>query len=314
MDEENFYKQRAKVRWLNEGDANTRYFDLMTILGVQDAVVDPFMPEEMFTRRLSIAGGRRITDNILMAHELVSGYKRNEGSPRCAFKIDVQKSYDTVDWHFLQNMLAGMGFHPVMVRWIGEMKCISEADSFGYHKGCHSLMLTHLCFADDLFVFTRGDVASVEVLKKALDMFKRRSGLSPSLAKSAIFFANVPETKYDILGCLPFYGGYLSYSSLSSVISYGHKEVVWDEVCKLKKNSNTSWVWHKLLDIWDHLRSLFVIQIGDGMSTNAWEDKWLPNGTLANFLCYRLMHASGFNSLSTVYDVVNQLDDNWLET
>lgn len=42
--------------------------------------------------------GRRITDNILMAHELLVGYGREGGPPRCSFKIDIQKAYDSVDW------------------------------------------------------------------------------------------------------------------------------------------------------------------------------------------------------------------------
>ena len=80
--------------------------------------------------------------------------------------------------------------------------------SFGYHRGCHGSALTHLCFADDLFVFTRGDVASVEILKKALSLFASRSGLSPSLEKSEVCFGNVSEAeKTSILACLPFSHG-----------------------------------------------------------------------------------------------------------
>ena len=42
-------------------------------------------------------------------------------------------------------------------------QCITEASDFGYHQGCMEFDIFHLCFADDLFVFTRGDVASVDV-------------------------------------------------------------------------------------------------------------------------------------------------------
>ena len=66
-------------------------------------------------------------------------------------------------------------------------KCITEASSFGYYQGCHDMEITHSCFADDLFVFTRGDVASVEVLKRVLDRFRLLSGLAPSLEKSEVF-------------------------------------------------------------------------------------------------------------------------------
>lgn len=196
--------------------------------------------------------GRRIVDNILMAHELVVGYHLPIGPPRCAFKIDLRKAYDMVDWRFLLQMLTGFGFHPVLVSWIKEMitspsysvaingdskgffygkrgirqgdplspylftlvmegfamifrQCIQEATAFGYHPGCSEHDLTHLCFADDLFVFTAGDVPSVEILKKALSIFERKAGLAPNLSKSDIFFGNVSnDTKEAILTCLPF--------------------------------------------------------------------------------------------------------------
>src|SRR5581483_2047785 len=84
-------------------------------------------------------------------------------------------------------------------------QCIAEAVEFGYHHGCSDLGITHLCFADDLFVFSRGDVNSVGVLKKALDLFAIRSGLAPNFNKSDVFFGNVPlEEKNAILACLPF--------------------------------------------------------------------------------------------------------------
>ncbi|XP_024989226.1 uncharacterized protein LOC112523778 [Cynara cardunculus var. scolymus] len=175
----------------------------------------------------------------------------SSGPPRCVFKIDIKKAYDTVE-RFLIVMLQGLGFHPVLVKWIREMvstasyslaingnsygffhggrglrqgdplspylftivmegfpmllkHCIRETTDFGYHQGCEELDLTHLCFADDLFVFTKGDVLSVEVLKKALFLFQSRSRLAPSLEKSEIYFGNVPPNiKEAILECLPF--------------------------------------------------------------------------------------------------------------
>ncbi|GKD95568.1 putative RNA-directed DNA polymerase, eukaryota, reverse transcriptase zinc-binding domain protein [Tanacetum coccineum] len=68
--------------------------------------------------------GRRISDNILLAQELMRNYHRQRGPPRCAFKVDIQKAY-TVDWKFLETVLVGFGFHPKMVQWI--MVCVSGA-------------------------------------------------------------------------------------------------------------------------------------------------------------------------------------------
>nr|XP_009782986.1 PREDICTED: uncharacterized protein LOC104231653 [Nicotiana sylvestris]XP_016484533.1 PREDICTED: uncharacterized protein LOC107805067 [Nicotiana tabacum] len=46
--------------------------------------------------------GRRIGDNIILAHELVKGYTRKHITPRCMIKIDLQKAYDSVEWSYLE--------------------------------------------------------------------------------------------------------------------------------------------------------------------------------------------------------------------
>ncbi|KAJ9542089.1 hypothetical protein OSB04_028595 [Centaurea solstitialis] len=214
-----------------------------------------FLSQLIGTDQSAFIPGRRISDNILMAHELVAGYQRDVGQPRCAFKIDLRKAYDTVDWRFLLRMLQGFSFHPVFCKWIDQMlstssfsialngetfgffkgarglrqgdpispylftivmecfsmifrQCIVEARDFRYHQGCDELSITHLCFADDLFVFTGGDLASVEVVKRALDRFRLVSGLESNLAKSEVFFCNVaPEVRTAIRVSLPLNPG-----------------------------------------------------------------------------------------------------------
>ncbi|GJX24671.1 hypothetical protein Tco_0230967 [Tanacetum coccineum] len=41
--------------------------------------------------------GRCISDNILITQEIMHNYHLNRGPPRCAFKVDIQKAYDTVN-------------------------------------------------------------------------------------------------------------------------------------------------------------------------------------------------------------------------
>ncbi|GJV12664.1 hypothetical protein Tco_1354205 [Tanacetum coccineum] len=201
--------------------------------------------------------GRSITDNILLTQELMHNYHLNRGTPRCAFKVDIQKAYDTVDWVFLRSILVGFGFHEKMVTWI--MECVTTtsysicvngslhghfkgsrglrqgdplspylftmvmeiltlmiqrrvlaSDCFTYHRYCSNLELVNLCFADDLFLFTYGDVASASVIMEALDEFKDASGLIPSIPKSTAYFCNVlNHTKLSILQVLPFEEGKL---------------------------------------------------------------------------------------------------------
>ncbi|XP_071741046.1 uncharacterized protein [Rutidosis leptorrhynchoides] len=68
--------------------------------------------------------GCNIADNILLTQELMRNYHLNRGTPRCAFKVDIQKAYDTIDWEFLHVTLICFGFPSKMVDWI--MKCVSS--------------------------------------------------------------------------------------------------------------------------------------------------------------------------------------------
>ncbi|KAL0289058.1 UNVERIFIED_CONTAM: hypothetical protein Scaly_2713200 [Sesamum calycinum] len=49
--------------------------------------------------------GRSITDNILLAQELLAGYNQMRLPNRCTLKVDIQKAYDSVEWDFLLEVL-----------------------------------------------------------------------------------------------------------------------------------------------------------------------------------------------------------------
>ncbi|GKA83475.1 protein LAZ1, partial [Tanacetum coccineum] len=201
--------------------------------------------------------GRSISDNILITQELMHNYHRNRGPSRCAFKINIQKAYDTVDWQFLDCALKCFGFHPLMIKWI--MACVTSmsfslslngdihgffkgkrglrqgdplspylfllvmevlslmlnrkfntSSMFHFHKHCEELRIINVCFADDLFIFTRGDLDSARVIMESLKEFKATSGLILSLSKSTAFFCNVSNhVKLAILNIVPFAEGTL---------------------------------------------------------------------------------------------------------
>lgn len=75
----------------------------------------------------------------------------------------------------------------------------------GYHPGCKNLKLTHLCFADDIMVFSDGNRSSIDgILKKILD-FANFSRLHISLQKSTIFMAGINATTHEnIMDQFPF--------------------------------------------------------------------------------------------------------------
>nr|GFA77415.1 hypothetical protein [Tanacetum cinerariifolium] len=72
-------------------------------------------------------------------------YHLDRGVPRCAFKVGIQKAYDTVDWDFLKLVLTCFGFYDRIVAWI--MECVTttsfsiniNGSLHGYFKGKRGL-------------------------------------------------------------------------------------------------------------------------------------------------------------------------------
>lgn len=74
---------------------------------------------------------------------------------------------------------------------------------FGFHLKCLSLRLTHLCFADDLLLFSAINLDSISTIKGILLEFKELSGLKANPAKSSFFCSGIfVETKESLLNIL----------------------------------------------------------------------------------------------------------------
>ena len=58
-----------------------------------------------------------------------------------------------------------------------------------YHPRCKNIDFTHLCFADDLRIFTDGTRSSIDGIIKIFEDFDKMSGLKISREKSVLFMA-----------------------------------------------------------------------------------------------------------------------------
>ncbi|XP_049362756.1 uncharacterized protein LOC125827501 [Solanum verrucosum] len=71
------------------------------------------------------------------------------------------------------------------------LKGLKEETNFKYYPKHSKLDITHLCFADDLLIFSRGDLNSIKALQRFFSQFSQASGLQANLNKSSIYFGGV---------------------------------------------------------------------------------------------------------------------------
>ena len=112
----------------------------------------------------------------------------------------------------------------------------ARSQEFQFHPKCKEINLTHLTFADDVFLFAGGTKSSVQVIMDELNMFEEFSGLQVNKQKSAIFIAGVNgEVKSELLNTIGFRLGsfpmkYLGVPLISTRLSHGDCQPLPDKI------------------------------------------------------------------------------------
>lgn len=98
------------------------------------------LPKLISQAQGAFVGGRLISDNLLIAHEMIHGLKTNVACKNdfIAIKTDMSKAYDRVEWDFLEALLKKMGFHDIWIAWI--MSCV--------HSVSYSILLNGQSFGN----------------------------------------------------------------------------------------------------------------------------------------------------------------------
>lgn len=112
--------------------------------------------------------GRLLTENVLLATELVQGFGQQNVSSRGVLKVDLRKAFDSVGWEFILKILEAADIPSRFVNWIKQ--CITST-SFsinvngtlcGYFRGSKALRQGDP-LSPSLFVI------AMEVLARLLD-------------------------------------------------------------------------------------------------------------------------------------------------
>ncbi|KAL0299931.1 UNVERIFIED_CONTAM: hypothetical protein Sangu_2461200 [Sesamum angustifolium] len=157
---------------------------------------------------------------------MVRQYSRKRISPRCTINVDLRKAFNSVSWTFLSRVLHGTsfsvalndslhGFFPgkkglrqgdpmspalffLFIEYFSRsIKRSATNSDFNFNPKCEKLKITHLLFADDLMLFSRGDLTSIRILMECLQEFRDISSLAVNTAKSNIFTAGTQNDTLD---------------------------------------------------------------------------------------------------------------------
>ena len=107
---------------------------------------------------------------------------------------------------------------------------------FEFHPKCKEVNLSRLCFADDIFLFSKGNASSVQVFMDELSNFESLSGLQVNRRKSAALMAGVSENvKNDILNTTGFAMGrlplkYLGVPLISTRLTHSDCQPLIDKI------------------------------------------------------------------------------------
>ena len=83
------------------------------------------LPHIISENQSAFTTGRLITDNVLIAFEMMHYLEHKKEDKDCymAIKLDMSKAYNRVEWGFIEQVMRKLGFHE---RWIGLiMRCIT---------------------------------------------------------------------------------------------------------------------------------------------------------------------------------------------
>ena len=88
--------------------------------------IRPLLHDIIAPNQSAFIPGRMITDNAIIAFECLHAIQSGNENARkfCAYKLDLSKAYDRVEWNYLDGVMRKLGFNDKWINWT--MQCVTS--------------------------------------------------------------------------------------------------------------------------------------------------------------------------------------------
>ncbi|KAH6782217.1 hypothetical protein C2S51_007510 [Perilla frutescens var. frutescens] len=197
----------------------------------------PFLPAMLTPNQSGFVKGRLLSDNVLLAQEMIGDLHISREVPNVALKLDMVKAYDRVQWSFLLAVLRHMGFPDqwgdplspslfvLAVDYLSRIldRLICGDPIMRYRTMKRGFPVSHLSYADDIIIFTRADPDGLGRLVDCLEHYSLVSGQLVNREKSNFYIMEkfVPTWHHQIQSVCGYQRGSLPFTYLGVPIYRG---------------------------------------------------------------------------------------------
>nr|XP_016474344.1 PREDICTED: uncharacterized protein LOC107796124 [Nicotiana tabacum] len=147
---------------------------------IMSSRLNSILPKIIFDNQTGFLNGRSITENILLAQEIIHGICKKNFGGNVVIKLDMAKAYDRVNWKFLLNALRKFGFSE---NWI-DLVWRSISNVWGFSMVQSGPQVTHLAYADDVVIFSSGGKRALKLVMHQLQNYEKCFGQLINTGKS----------------------------------------------------------------------------------------------------------------------------------
>ncbi|XP_028098838.1 uncharacterized protein LOC114298468 [Camellia sinensis] len=284
------------------------------------------LPHIISETQLAFINGRSILDGVLIANEVVDGWKLTE-KKRVVLKLDFENPYDFINWGYLFFMLSKFGFGSKWSSWIKECVSIarisvpvngSPTEEFSPQRGLRqgdpfSLFLFNIVIEGLHILLTRAqDLGLINGVKVGLNgvVLSHLHFTDDSLLFCEAKEAEVRNLKrvlrcFEIMSELKRKIHMIKWDELSKRVDQGALGIR-----KVKEVNNClliKWWWRFGYEdeaLWKRvICSKYKLEVGDGRRINLWTDIWCQAASFKDMFpsLYRLSMEKSV-SLRIIYD------------